>query len=402
MAGTNDTYRVPLGTAAYIGRNLVPSWMQGLDIGEWVQVPVSAPLSTLNPNNNPAMNPIYPTSRWVSHTAIVNAWCGACYDQTDNVLWLPIQGGHGDWAGNEPYKISLNVETPTWEMLRPPSGAIGYGGSGLNLNDGQESTGVYADGRPRAGHSYNHNIWIPNRGIVITQVAETYASASGGSRRLLDLNPTTGESTLTLDWNGASQAGVGHGFAVWDSSRNRVFVCGAENCRPYTLDLTTPTFTARGSSGNILASFARGAYCTALDLVAAISNPTAAAYRAKAGFTVFDPATGTDYQPGLTGSWPSGFNFNGQAGLEWDNVNQRLLLWNNTNNTAQVATLTPPSSPTTQPWVRGFIAIASSNTVTPSSATGTGTYGRFAFAPSFKGAFLLNSTSGPLYFVRTH
>lgn len=400
-----DSCSAPSGAVLACGRAApsgLPSWALGLDVGQWVQVPVAAALSTLNPNNNPALNPIYPTSRWVSHTGIVSAWCGACFDQANNVLHLPLQGGHGDYSGNEPYRIDLTAETPAWEMLRPPSGAIGYGGSELNLNDGQEATGLYSDGRLRAGHSYNHNLWIPGRGVCISQVAETYASGAGGKRLFMDLNQSTGESSLALDWAGATQAGVGHGFAVWDSVRSRVFVCGAETARPYTLDLTAGTYTARGSSGNILAGFARGAYCAGIDLVAAISNPTAGAYRAQAGFSVFDPATGTDYQPGMSGSWPSGFTFNGKAGMEWDAENQRLLLWNNATNTAQIATLTPPASPTTEPWVRGSIAVPGSNAVTPSAAAANGTYGRFALAPDFNGAFLLNSTSGPLYFVRTH
>lgn len=402
MAGTNDTYRVPVGNTAYIGRRLVPSWAENLQIGQWTTVPVTASLATLNPNNNPSINPIYPTSRWVNHAAIVTAWSGACYDRINDVLHLPIQGGHGDYSGNESYKIELLNETPSWAMLRPPSGAIGYGGSELNLNDGLESTGVYADGRPRAGHSYNHNLWIPGRGICVSMVAEVYASASGTRRRFLDLNTTTGEFSLVLDWQGAA-AGTGHGFAVWDSTRNRVFACGVASTRPFALDLATPTYTALGSSGNILASFARGAYCTSLDVVVSISNVSAGAYRSQNGFTVFDPQTGTDYQPTLTGSWPSGFTFNGQAGMEWDNVNNRLILWNNASNTSQLATLTPPSSnPTTQPWVRGSINIPAENSVTPSAATDTGTYGRLALAPNLRGAFLLNSTSGPLYFVRTH
>lgn len=407
-APRNNTYAVASGAGVYAGLAApsgLPSWAMGLDVGQWVHVPASNTLAGINPENNPAYNPNYPSAApWrgnTGHSSVVIAWCGACYDKAGNVLWIPLGGGHQDYAGNEPYRIALNTEAPAWEMVRPPSGAIGVS-QGITLNDGQESSGVYSDGRPRAAHTYNHPLWIPGRGVCIAQQPETYISGSGGSRHFRDLNPTTGESTIALNWGGATQAGSGHGFAVWDSMRDRVFTCGDATARPYTLELDAGTFTARGTSGNIFAGNVRGAYCTGLDLVAAISNPSAGAYRAQAGFTVFDPATGTDYQPGLSGSWPSGFTFNGKAGMEWDEANQRLLLWNNATNTAQIATLTPPTNPTTQPWVRGSIAVPGSNAVTPSAAAANGTYGRFALAPDFNGAFLLNSTAGPLYFVRTH
>lgn len=381
-----------------------PTWRTGLAVGQWVEVTTSNTLASVNPALSATYNRTFPSAHWVSHPSIVTAWNGAAWDEAAKTLWLPLQGGHTDYSGNEPYKIACGVSAPTWVMVRPPSDSLTF--TDINMNDAGETTGLYSDGRLRSGHSYNYNIYVPGVGPVISQVAATYSSGSGGKRLCSVLNESTGEAALSVDWSGVTGSGAPYGFAVWDSSRSRIFTCGTETARPYTIVLGD-TATARGASpGNIFANYIRGAYCASIDVVVAMSNTSGGAYRAASGWTVFDPSTGTDYHPAITGSFATGFVISGLVGMEWDDVNGRLLLWNQSTNTAQISTLTPGADPYTDAWTAGSIAISGSNTVTPSAAavsgSGNTTLGRLAFSASLGGCFLLNSTSGPLYFVRTH
>lgn len=377
----------------------LPSWAASLAIGQVAQVPTSNSLASLNPNGNASLNPTHPTNYWTDHASIINAWCGATYDQGGDRLWLPLSGGHQDYAGNEPYYIDVWANNPTWVMARPPSGSLPLGT--LTLNDGQEGTGVHSDGRPRASHSYGNLCYAPGIGPIVTMQGALYRNG-GALRKAWFLNETTGEHSLAVDWTSATASGAAYGFGVWDSLRQRVFSCGSEFARPYTLDLATGIATPRGSQGNIASAYIMGAYCSGLDAVVGLSGP-AAGYRAVDGLTIFDPATGDDHHPGFTGSFAAGFNLGGQAGMAWDEANNRLLLWHNSSNTAQISTLTPPAgNKLTQPWVAGSLPVFGGNAVTPSSCNSNGTYGRFAYSPKMGGCFILNSTSnGNLYFVRT-
>ena len=121
------------------------------------------------------------------HKSIIIAWCGACFDDNESVLWLPL-GGHSDYAGKyEPYKeIDLSVNSPTWEMVRPPSGAIG---NQMVLDDGQEATGLYSDGRLRAVHSYNKPVYVPQIGPVMSVTGMAYKSAGAGLRQPAFIKP---------------------------------------------------------------------------------------------------------------------------------------------------------------------------------------------------------------------
>ena len=161
------------------GRYVWPAWRRHHAPMSVFAIPASNTLDDLNPKNNPAINPVYPsTPEWMgNHANIIGAWCGACYGDDAGELWLPLSGGHGDYAGNEPYKINLRADVPQWEMVRPPSGAIG---NVLTTNDGQEASGVYSDGRPRSIHSYNKSVWIDGVGPAVAVQGSTSWSAQAG------------------------------------------------------------------------------------------------------------------------------------------------------------------------------------------------------------------------------
>jgi len=178
-----------------------------------------------------------------------NAWCGGCYDQQNDVFWAPLQGGHGDYAGNEPYKIGLNVGTPTWAMVRNPSGAVG---NVLTTNDGQEATGVYSDGRPRAVHSYNKPVYVPGDGPWLGVTGATSWSSSGGLIAPLRVDPTTGEGTYGAQITTSAPAlartsGGGSTFDPTRGSSGSIWFRVSGTGRAYRYDIAADSWTA-GSS----------------------------------------------------------------------------------------------------------------------------------------------------------
>lgn len=162
-----DSYGVASGGVIAGGRYHRPAWRRAMSPMGVGTIPIANKLSDLNPDNNPAINPNYPSSApWTGstgHTSVISTWCGACYDRATDTLHFPLSGGHGDWAGNEPYKVRIGDESPLFVMMRNPSGAVGNTGT---LNDGLESTGVYFDGRPRAIHSANRPVYVPGLGPI--------------------------------------------------------------------------------------------------------------------------------------------------------------------------------------------------------------------------------------------
>lgn len=346
-------------------------------------------LDAVNPGRNPLVNPKYPgiNDKWGYQSEIVRAWCGATWNEADGELWLPLSGGHGNYGGNEPYRMVLSDDTPVWAMMRAPSGALP---GNLNLKDGQEATGMYADGRPRAIHSYSSVVWAPGIGNVSAGNSSVY-SAVGGPSLAWSMSPYSHEWTPHNAWLPVQTGAVN--TAAYDPLRHRLWVrSGVLRYLAY-LDLQNWSWTTTkryDSAGGIM----RLVYLEGLDALALFSDDLPSTFRIY---------TNLDDQPSLTtitplGAIPAGLMFNGKMGVEWDGA--RLLLWHNSGNTVVVSTLTPGGG-ATGVWTWGALPVAPANSVTPSAAQTFGTYGRFGYSAKLGGCFLLNSTTEPVFFFAT-
>ena len=78
----------------------------------------------------------------------------------------------------------------------------------------------------------------------------------------------------------------------------------------------------------------------------------------------------------------------------------RVLLWNQSSNTAQVSTLAYPGS-LNSAWVGGKLPLSDSNAVTPPPQHGNGTFGLFGYSSSLRGCYLITSTEAPVMFFAT-
>lgn len=384
----SDSYSASSGGVIAGGRYRFPAWRRAIASGGVAQVG-SNKISDIDPEDNAAINPNHPSEApWHgagSQSAIVYAWCGAAYNAETGVYAIPIGGGHSDYAGNEGYLLNLLADSPTWTMPRNPSGAIG---NTITLNDGQEATGNYSDGRPRAVHTYNSLVYVPNVGIVQSvQGHSSYSSASGGTMRSMLYDEDTGEWSSVATRTNASVEGHG---ACYDSTRNCIWHQSQAEGHINKLNCSTWSWTYNPAwSATEIYNDAALQYAPSLDLVIKVQG------NVSGGFCLRNPSSGALYTPGTTGTMPTGLRFNGKAGVQWSETHGCLCLWDNTSNGNVIATLTPQSNPLTQAWVWGSMSFSGT---TVSAATSNGTFNRFIRCDNLDGFVLLNSVGEKAFF----
>lgn len=364
----------------------LPVWRASMAAQTWAVVPMANTLADLNPDNNPAINPNYPSApEWRaigSQSMIVLAWCGASND--DSRVRIAFAGGHADWAGNECYDVELNAAAPAWVLTRKPSGAIG---NLLTTNDGQELTGLYADGQPRSNHTYNNPVFVPGSGHWLARQGNTSWSGSAGTSRPIKINADgTGTLKAVNAYAGAGSAGAG----CYDSSRHVIWYRGDNSAKFSKYDIVSDTWSELG--GNVAV-----AWTSALSYDPTTDTILWANVSLTNQWAVFDCATGTIYQPTFSGAVAGGLT-PGRAQMRWVPSLGAHVCWDNSSNTTLITRLTPPANPRTGTWVIDTLPVGGSNAVTPSVRATNSTYGRFFYSPTLRGFGLFNSVSGPVYF----
>jgi len=374
----------------------------------WVAVSASR-MEHVDPAADPLINPTPGDAPWRGASGqygVIDAWGSAVWDDEYMDLWVPIGGGHNNYGGNEPYKISLADATPAWRMMRKPTGAIG---NEILLRDGQEDSGIYADGRPRSVHSYNNVAFAPGVGPVIVRLGSTF-TGSGNSNKVFRVHPTSGETTLVFDFGAGVSLGFPAGFpsgtgvgspvnaaACYDSRRNRIYTVGTGRntwlayCNPASgPGLWTgghvgsdPFYAPDGYHGVI--------YVPTIDrLLMLHNNPVRA--------SLIHPDTGVVlYDLDLSGSFDSSLETSTMYGFTWCAELGCVLIWNQRGNTTQISMLTPQGNGLTS-WVRGTLAVSSENTVVPPAMSNNGTFGLFGYSSALRGCYLITSTKEPVHF----
>jgi hypothetical protein len=402
---TADTYTADSGETLYAGRSApLPSWVSAATARTWVVVPMSNTLSDLDPGANPALNPNYPSpAPWdpdgARQVCIVTAWCGAAYDQDSDNYWLATAGGHSDYGGNEVYSGAFNSASPAWTLVRPPSGAIG---NVITLDDGQESTGLYSDGRPRSQHTYNRNVWVPGAGPVVCGISSVYRTAAGGKRVFVFIDES-GEANYSSECTLCATNDLEGAGACYDSQRHAIWLFAKNTTAAIRYDIPgsggahTGSFTGVGSSVSV-AGYASATYLPDDDCILVQCSNFEPAAESPARF-VFDCATGTVYTPTFSGSVSGGLRL-GKQQWHWVGSLGVVASWDNSTSRTLITTLTPPADPRSGTWTVGSLSVDGSNAVTPDAATANGTFGRVAYSPTFGGFLVFNSTSGSTYFFK--
>lgn len=403
----NNGSRPQLPTGPVDAPVVVPDWVASATRASWIEVPLKATLAAVDPMMDSAYNPRYPlTPEWavdlLRQRAIVNAWCVAAFDDKTDTFWLGLGGGHRDYAGNEIYNCRLDEALPTWTMVRPPSGAVG---NLLATDDGREATGVYADGRPRATHSYNKWVHVPGVGPVLMDHGPT-SWRTGGKPWGVFIDPRNGEHAFTSVPDVLSNDRADGASACYDPLRRAIWVFEKGTSAAVRYDIP-PSDTAAhlGTYQRVGTSWSRGGavsicYLPGHDVILVGQNDGYShGATSNHHWRVFDCATGAVHSPAFTGMLGNGV-VPGLCQPRWVPALQAACVWDNTSNTTQISSLTPSGDPRVDPWHFDTLPVAGVNAVVPTPATPNGTLGRWAYSPRLGGFFVFNSTAGPTYFYK--
>lgn len=397
---------------AFRGRSrptALPAWRRGMVAGTWKQVSGST-LASVDPQDSALYNPngagaAAPWRGTTGQLTITDAW-GSMWLDPQGIAYIGGggNGGHTNYAGNEFYAFDATQNTPAWTMVRPPSGAVG---DTITLDDGQEATGLYSDGRLRAVHSYNNMVFVPGLGPVIYRPGtSTFSSGQAGTDKVWTINVTTGEAlgpsaeinNAGVGYSGFGNSGNAYGGCAYDPTRERVYGMGSGSS-------TFLTYANVGAAG---ASWSAGYLGSAQQGVGTYGSLTylptmdrLLLWTGSSYVKFLHPVDGSAVVASVTGSPPSGFTDSGGAAIEWCPQLGKLLLWNHASNTGVIATLTLGAT-TADPLTWGSLTVDGSNSVTPPAASGNGTFGKFRYSPALKGCFLQPaSNADPMYFFAT-
>jgi hypothetical protein len=384
-----NTYTADENGQVFAGRFNRPSWLRSQPVNTWGVVPTANVLADINPRNNPALNPNFPNKpEWEatgSFSAIITAWCGAVNNDYEQII--PFVAGHADYAGGESYRLKLNTDNPIWEMIRPPTGALP---DAVVTNDGQEATGLYADGRPRAVHTYNKIIWIPSGDIALVPQGRVSWSAANGTRRAITISPTSGEMTLF-----GAELGIGDlsefsgSGTCWDSSRGLVWHRGPATGRFRTWNPATNEWNTNASNSVAVSGSTALEYIPAHDCILWINGWFAN------NFAVLDCSTGVIHQPDILGDFV-GMSVSGECQPRRISDNQ-FAMWDNSTSTQSINIMSFSGDPRAATWQVSQLPVGG---VTPSTRTTRGTYGRFMYSEKLGIFAVTNAVDQPTYFYR--
>ncbi len=342
--------------------------LDNLQPGHWVEVPNSR-LRDVAPSPLPSGNS--------GLDGLTAAWSGGAFDTTRNRLMI-WGGGHADYSGNEIY--GFDVDTLSWGVIEQntPVNQI------PTVND--PTTETYPDGKPAARHTYDGLVYLPDQDALWNQGGSL---AWGG-----DATWGTWQYDLSLgQW--AQKANAHSGFAstygvnaqfdpVTDKVIWRDSFQGLSQIKEFdpVTNVWTQTFTGDAPLSN--------------DSTTSTLDPTrrTVVFMGKSNYTgpqffsyhidthVFsEPATTGDTEI-LAATAP---------GVAFDPISDKIVAWKGGSDVYSL-------DQDTLVWTR--IAADPANTVTPTNATVTGTYGRWQYVPSEDAFIVYNDVDDNVFFYR--
>lgn len=345
----------------------LPTWRQGMAIGQWKLVSNSSLSGVTGVNSVPGNT---------GRSSIVIAWNGTCVDPQTSTIYLLGCGGHEDYAGNEVYSLDLEVDSPVWTLRRNATT------SGLNSGD------YYADGRPSSTHTYHTQVFVPeiNRAIRFgsganwgTAVANSFIDRFDPSSNDWDANTGPG---ISLAFGSQSPTTNIAFSAVRDSNTGNVYIFHYDQAQEFRINRWN--VGSPGSITTVISSVGRNSYqsCAAHD-----SNRNVALFASSGGATRLHVGAGTHVNFSITGGGPGDAN-----GLIYAAATDRYYYRSSVAG-GTVREINPDT------W-----ASANFETTGGSSIPGrqNGCYNAFGYCPRLGGAYYVASYTGGVWFLRIH
>lgn len=339
----------------------------------WLEIPNSK-LQAINPC--PTDNCAWSGPN-VQFAGIMSAWSGGTFDTIDNRL-IVFGGGHQAYYGNDVYGFDL--DTLQWEQIMAPSN---YTATVVH-----EQAGQYPDGHPISRHTYNSLVFVEsqNKFLVTGTFAPSPAGVHGDGRFwTLDFDESP------VDWSQPSSMPSGGGFAAgysaYNTATDTVYYHKSLGGDFYKYSPATNTHTFLTNKS--IQYYATAAVDTLRNKMLVLGG-----FSSAQGF-VWDlnPSTpvATDLSSNsnfMSSAGPELSN-DGQFGLDYDSINDQYIAWNGGNTIYVIDPVT--------------FAVTKSNLPgdNPGADSGTGTYGRFRYAPSIGGFVLANGVDRNVFVFKT-
>ncbi|MBI2232593.1 MAG: DNRLRE domain-containing protein [Candidatus Aenigmarchaeota archaeon] len=337
-----------------------PSPIDSLQPGQWYEVPNSKIRSVVPSPIPPGDGP----------AGIIRAWSGGAYDTKRDrlIVW---GGGHGDYGGNELYTFDINtlkwtrIWGPTNVSLIPPA------------SPPSACSETYSDGNPRSRHTYGGLQYLPNIDRFWNSGGSLYCGSGGASSGTWTFNFDTLTWERKADFIGYAE--LEH-VSAYDPVTGRVFfVNTAAPLHQY--DPITDTWTKLTDMP--IGNYKSGTIDPKRRKFVIVGAGAVYAY---------DLPPKTDFSRKTLITTGANEIINGaRIGIVYDPVTDRIVAW---NGGADLYSLNLD----TLVWTK--IPPAPSNTVIPTAATATGTYGRFQYIPSKNAFIVVNSIDENVFIYR--
>jgi len=305
---------------------------------------------------------------------IIAAWNGGTLIYRAGQPYLAIHGGgHGDYAGNEVVVFGpLTEDRPHWQLLSPPTPQ-----AQVNLNQPYN-----LDQTPNVSHTRDSLCYL-NGSLYRALQAGCYPGViSYTTFDSFDVELGTWAPPGTHP-NVPVGGGV-RGSAVADTNRNIIWVLrDGSGSKLRHFDPATNTWTMHLSTYTTLIE-TTSAFAASRDEVFLYDNRTTPRHALfRLPYPNLNPTTA-----GFTGPTPPD-----KCGLTWDEGRKRYAALG-MNDRRKVFEL----NPTLKVWtLRKF-----TGPVEPQPQDGHGIFGRFQYVPELNGYVYVGSTSGSVYFYRSH
>lgn len=363
-----------------------PAWATDIGVGEWGVVTST----TLAASGVAWTSGGSPEGAGYGYAAVMTAWGGAVLNTTgfyngstwvDGYAIVCWGGGHGDYAGNEPYALSLSTNTPTWYRLRDPT------------LTGVSNVDEDGSGNPVSRHTYSSLSYIPSANAMqaIGSLFRYYDANSSGLCHRFSFNQVSPNSNQP--WSKVANAAGGTSVSAYDSTLDRIWYAGASGGDVSYYDVAANTHSVGAFKSPTYNGAPHSAVDTSRGLWAIVStNAEISFYRTNSG-------TANEYYTPTTSGTAPGTGIN--KSIIYDATDDRFVVY--AGEGKKVYYLTPPAS---SPYAGGNAWVWSSvnpaGGSTPPTQQTNGTYGRFAPVtfPAARGYVLVNGPTDSVYFFR--
>ena len=326
---------------------------------------------------------------WVIGTSsgfegIFNLWNGGVWASSlgQHGALLIYGGGHDGYSGNE--VIAYLIQQQVFARIGFPS---------PYSENVRNSFGEYPDGQPTLGHQYDGIVFVPP-GIDADPMGCVLKIDNAGDGAISNpwihrLPLSTGPNT-TGGWNrycdrGAAGFSGSYCSAVWDPTRNRIWLLGGLNSYYngfgyITPGATTGTLTVLANQGSNSDINTNLGLCLQHDMLVQFCDYGGSGDQPR---LIGRPCTGSGYFDFLTTSG-SPLPWTG-AGFSWSTALSCFVAYEG-NGSTRVHKITPPATnPLTNPWNVTTVNLIGQNGAVPALAyygSGyNGTWGRFSEVP---------------------